>query len=420
MVHFLFSRNGCALLTAFLCFAILFTYDWASLRGDPTSGIEIRIGRNVTALRSRQEDGKVHVEVNANVEGKEDVGVEEKISVEEKTNVEEKVQSIAFLFLSSTHMDEDMWSRWFPPPQDDGRYTIFVHSKDQDEIPLGPFFCPYAIPAVATTWGDLHDAMMQLLQHAYFKDGNATAFVFVGDTSIPIVSFDEFYQSITRDGDRSRVCWGRPKNDPCTTEFFRGVKGLRDVHNRTLGAKAELWSTLSRRHVRQLIVDRPLMDSWKSVVRARSERNWVGDCGATDEIFIPTLLFFRFDPTEFFTTDSREVKCPHMVFWDNATGILCDTVLDTCDSHRKPYTSTHYVKERGLEVLRDAGFMMLRKVFPGAAMKTKNERLVKLSDGLSLFHQRRSTESLPPVSSNSSSIMERSYFVCKRPDSFAR
>jgi len=363
---------------------------------------------------SQQPIAVVRQSSNTYRKGPETEQEEENANVKEKVNLEEKVESIAFLFLSSKQMDEDMWSRWFPP-KEDGRYSIHVHSKNQEEIPLGPFFCPYAIPAVSSAWGHLHGAMMQLLHHAYFKYSRATKFVFVGDTSIPLLSFEEFYRTVKSDGEKSLVCVMGQEGNECAKRFFAETEGLRDVNNGTLGAKAELWSRLSRRHVEQLISDRPTMDSWKSIIEVKSKNNFVGKCGATDEVFIPSLLLHRFNMTEFV-----QGKCTHKVFWSLGAGnTSCTRVLDNCRGHR-PYSSKRFIKEEGLQHLRDEGYLMLRKVRPGSVMQTKTEKFVKLSDGLLLFHQRQSLDSLNPFPLNSTKQTdEKTTFACIRPKSFA-
>jgi hypothetical protein len=70
-----------------------------------------------------------------------------------RTTIESKntPDEIAFLFMTNGEsINEDLWSNWFPPTSDT-RYRILVHTKPSEStVPLGPFFCPFAIPSVET------------------------------------------------------------------------------------------------------------------------------------------------------------------------------------------------------------------------------------------------------------------------------
>ena len=223
---------------------------------------------------------------------------------------ERRTPKVSFLFLTTGGMNEDLWSRWFP--MDEDRHSIFVHSVPAKDgvVPLGPYFCPYAIPSLDTRWCDLHNAMMQTLLHAYHHDPDAKQFIFVSTTSIPLVSFDELYDSLIADGDKSRICFTHPNAAQRIFKEYHVELGLQ--LNQT--GKAEMWFGLSRRHVKILLRSRDSMDYWNTKFQFHG-------IGCPDETMIPTALLHQIDASSELKQctpvgpDSLNTCCTHAVFW---------------------------------------------------------------------------------------------------------
>jgi len=330
---------------------------------------------------------------------------------------------VAFLFMTSNkENNEQLWKHWFPDP-DDGRFSIYVHSDLPDEqgaVPLGPFFCPFAIPSVKTEWCHLFNGMMQLLQTSFFRDPHAEQFIFVSSTSIPLVTFEQAYQSLLSDGDKSRLCWGNPHGG--LRLFQNHYRSFRLDPNRI--GKGEMWVSLSRQHVDFLLRSRPVMDHWNNVM----EMN--GGWGCPDETFIHTALWQQFPQTAFQNCTALgppglSTCCPHATFWsettvphdnpDEATVALAKKLSlddksfseDCVDSH-SPCNVHNVIKEEGVQAMRDNGYLMFRKVFPETKFQTRNNAsLLPLNQGLLQFIEGTPITLGEPV--------DRSSFICVAP-----
>ena len=320
-------------------------------------------------------------------------------------------KSIAFLFMTSRGLNEDLWQRWFPS-QNDSRYSIFVHTVPSNTtVPLGPFFCPYAIPSVPVRWYELHDGMMQVLQHAYDQDRHAQQFVFVSESSIPLVSFDETYRRLLGDdgggGETSRFCW-HPR-----AKAVWEIPAARLHLNLSQTRKAEMWSSLSRTHASIVLNHRTTLDEWNRVfLDARQQlkinRTRNGDkrtIGAPDECLLSTFLNHHVDESEFESCDAGMSHCcTTKVVWqagrhsrpvivDNST-LLGDRCYPEGDFQGHPCEFLS-LRESGLRYLGKMGFLFLRKVPKHAIIKDSNGTAYKLNDVLSYVHQDRPLSEIP-------------------------
>ena len=303
--------------------------------------------------------------------------------------------SIAFLFMTSRGLNENLWKRWFP--SQDSRYSIFVHSiPSNTTIPLGPFFCPHAIPSVRTRWYQLHDGMMRVLQHAFDKDKNAQQFVFVSVTTIPLVSFEEVYQRLvvqTGGGRTSRFCW---MDDPQRAWKFAATF-MPDIRNLNQTRKAEMWSSLSRPHVAFILEQRARLHEWNKVFIQKRRR---GTVGAPDECFFPTLLNIHGYASQF---ESCEVRlsncCPTHVVWSTAAQapINVDRNIRLSDICMPDFPCTfQFLYEAGLRRLVQQGYLFLRKVTHSAIIFGSNGIVYSLS-ALMTMHKGLPLEETDPA-----------------------
>ena len=312
--------------------------------------------------------------------------------------------TIAFLFMTTGGIHEHLWKLWFPPK--DPRYSIFVHSVPSNTtIPLGPFFCPHAIPSVRTSWYKLHHGMMQLLQHAHDKDKNAQQFLFVSETSIPLVSFDEVYHRLIQNGSgKSRFCFPSLMNGANETHrAWQYTAPLLDIDiNNT--RKAEMWSSLTRSHVSFLLMQRETLNHWNKVFR-QTNQNFIkkkrkrGKVGAPDECLFPTLLTIHGFASQFVPCEqSISECCTTHVTWSKASQapIYVDHILlsDTCQPDDPCSFSLLY--ETGLRQLAQQGYLFLRKATSDAHIMDPNGVRYPL-DALLTLHRGRSLDGNPSM-----------------------
>ena len=305
--------------------------------------------------------------------------------------------SVAFLFLTgdknNRNLFDDVWQAWFPPASDD-RYSIWVHTQPPREeggrIPVGPFFCKYAIPSVPSEYWFLHYAMVQLLKTAY-ESSKATHFIFVSSSSIPLQTFDRVYEMLTAKPKQSCFCTASEAN--ATAAW---VKIAETVHlpNRTQ-QKAELWSALSRHHARTVLNDAKLMSAWHDAMVKDFEKH--GNSGAPDELFFATVLSLR-NHTKDFSNLHGSLRpgvgtcCTHHVNWDivRATDdpsrhVLtrkCAMFLGDPPKHPCAYKN---VLMRGVKQLQLENYMFMRKVWNAATFETESGTSLTVMDGLKLL-----------------------------------
>ena len=327
------------------------------------------------------------------------------------------VPSVAFLFLmNGEDMVKSLWEEWFPP-QDDERYTIWVHSKasKQDKtkkkrddksdnrgyLRLSRFFCPYAIPEVPSAHWWLHEPMMQLLQYAYH---NTTAsrqanqhFVFVSATSVPLISFERLYEGL-QDDPKSRVCLGLTdqihNSWNVTTPEQLGIT-VNDM------SKASQWSILTREHVKLLLENETRMQRWNRLFREAARQSRKRGAGAPDELFVPTVLRIHGQQTEnqlskchgpireglVVTPGHYSGCCSHFVQWiyptqDSRPHIGPGCVARYGTPPNRPCVF-NFLKLKGLrQKVIDRNFWFIRKVTADAKLVLEDETRVPLVQGL--------------------------------------
>lgn len=364
------------------------------------------------------------------------------------------IPSIAFLFLADRQMNEDMWESWFHDAADRSMYSIYVHygkgavkqefqanSTDNSSsmientttwtIPyLGRFFCQYTIPSVPTSWYWLYDAQMQLLQYAYDADPNAAQFVYVSDTSIPLISFNEMYENLIYGKDnnhkndddikmtqKSRFCMGTDEN---SHKAWKSPASLLNVSLNDV-RKGEMWSIIIRTHVQILLDERPTLNIWNQTFYSSWLDYGYENVGAPDENLFPTMLNLKsLSSSEQYMEQncSHERRGPYccstIVFWQKPgsgpVGVFdFDTnqyviLSDACAGSRMPCTFNILLDEHGLIAIQKAGFFFLRKVMAtryddnqnviSVVVRTKLNETILLNDALKQLHQHQPMNSV--------------------------
>lgn len=164
---------------------------------------------------------------------------------------------IAFLFLTISGMyHEGHWQDFFK--NNDGRYSIYIHSKESLKE-TNSLFKNYEIPAkVETTWENTMRAQIALLKEA-LKDLQNEKFVFLSESTIPLQDFDTVYdavmatdksifpycENVHQDKTRSGTFWNYHNYQPHQILYPIPAK---------LQFKNPQWVILNRKHA-QLMVD---------------------------------------------------------------------------------------------------------------------------------------------------------------------
>lgn len=167
---------------------------------------------------------------------------------------------IAFLFLTLAGIHhEAYWQDFFEGHEDN--YSIYVHSKNG--VPATSFFKQYQIKnIVPTSWRNTMKAQIVLLQEA-LKDPSNAKFVFLSETTIPLQSFENVYEELTKH-EKSMFCfWPNPhinKSDRRWYNFRRRHHGV----DRKLEYKNWQWVVLNREHAQMMVVDK----HWLNVICA--------------------------------------------------------------------------------------------------------------------------------------------------------
>lgn len=378
-----------------------------------------------------------------------------------------RIPSIAFLFLVDKPMNEEIWERWFHDATDRQMYSIFVHygkrpvvlteEEQQQQIQLnttgdsslcntttssiiphlGRFFCQYFIPSLQTEWYWLYDAQMQLLQYSYNDDRYATQFVYVSDTSIPLISFNEMYERLILSTNKSNnnsnddndhdiqnrtVETTQQKSRFCLTDNQQRLERAWKNPSRKLNIsmnhvkKAEMWSIITRPHVFILLQEKVLLDIWNNTFYSTWIHNNKTHVGAPDETLFPTMLHIKSLSSEQqqymeqnCTNDRISTCCSTMILWNTPNTGQPVTVYDyetnqhvilsdICEGSRAPCTFISLLDEYGLIALQKSGFFFLRKVIATPTtsydnktsiivVRTKYNETISLNDALIQLHQ---------------------------------
>jgi hypothetical protein len=144
------------------------------------------------------------------------------------------------------------------------KFTLYCHPKFPEQV-TGPILRDRVIPdRVPTRHGHVSivKATLNLFSHAYAADEDNQYFVLLSESTIPIVRFDDLYQSIARQGEHSIISYTVPS--PATLHHRR----LYRVTQPELFSPAffyhDQWIILHRRHMAMLL-DHPSVELFDNV-----------------------------------------------------------------------------------------------------------------------------------------------------------
>ncbi len=148
------------------------------------------------------------------------------------------IPKIAFMFLAINSIHhEAAWVDFFKNHED--TYSLYVHAKE--EMSPDSFFASSVIPQrVDTKWENVLNAQTALFEAA-LKDPANTKFVFLSDSTIPVMNFKKVYQYLL----------AHPHSE---FEYFKNPNPERSFGNTPNLYKNPGWIILNRKHA-QLMVD---------------------------------------------------------------------------------------------------------------------------------------------------------------------
>lgn len=161
------------------------------------------------------------------------------------------IPKIAFLFLTLSNLNhEQYWHDFFAGHEE--KISIYAHAKDG--VNQNSLLHNHTIATVPTTWANTMHAQRELLKAALANPENQR-FIFVSESTIPLVSFEKVYttlfeteKSIFPHKDNPHV----NQNDPV---FYNPRRNLHPIPEH-MQKKGSQWIILNRKHT-QMIVDDP-------------------------------------------------------------------------------------------------------------------------------------------------------------------
>jgi hypothetical protein len=155
---------------------------------------------------------------------------------------------IGFLFLTQREFTQPLlWKKYFEN-QDNSKYDIVIHSKPNFEHQI---FTDKQIIPVETNWHGfgLIEAQHLLLLKA-LQDNDISHFIFISETTIPIQSFDNFFEHTSNIGDYSIF-------DSCkaTAQYHLSrIETINNIYNWTsdMWYLNPQWVLFSREHAKQI------------------------------------------------------------------------------------------------------------------------------------------------------------------------
>jgi hypothetical protein len=159
---------------------------------------------------------------------------------------------IAYLFLTTAqHHHESYWRDFFA--DGDNRYSIYAHAKEK--ITPGTLLEPYVIPEqIPTTWANTMRAQQALLKEA-LKDPDNQKFIFISETTIPLVDFKTVYRQLMSHNKSMFRYWRNPHPHRFNTNAISYNKQLKNWQ----------WIVLNRAHAQIIAHDTTYINIFDSV-----------------------------------------------------------------------------------------------------------------------------------------------------------
>ena len=252
----------------------------------------------------------------------------------------ENEDKIAFLFLTRNNLKRlDMWKKFLKG--NESRYSIYCHAKELTEV-KDTLLKTNLIPEhIDTCWGCISvvEAYILLMRNALLNPNNKK-FILVSESSVPIVSFDVFYNTIMQN-DKSR--FGIHKEN---TSQYR--------YNQIINPEFPLSDFIkhsgqgcifNRKHAEMLIESMPKFENWKKQ-----------DC--VDEHYNGNILRIM---DKDFNNNNDSIKTTFDIWQKEDLNLLNDNITQD-DLQIQSYILLKKVSNKAINSMRKSGFLLMRKV----------------------------------------------------------
>lgn len=253
---------------------------------------------------------------------------------------------LAFLFLTRGDVNQPaVWTRFFEEA-DASKYSVYVHAKEAEEIRT-PFLAQAdQLEPIPTARGDISlvRATILLIQAA-LEDPENEYFILASESCIPIRTFGEVYDEITKSG----ASWfGIHKDDEITTMRYRRLKE-RDFVPRERFYKHDQWFVLTR-EAAEAVVKNDYTEVFANVF-------------AADEHYFTTVLAKEGYPVE----EKMLRRAPTFVNWDEKEAVYARMDDPDKQFYRGVVTTFRpknydVLTESDVEAARAKGCLFFRKV----------------------------------------------------------
>ena len=257
---------------------------------------------------------------------------------------------IAFLFLTRNNLKQsEIWNNFLKG--NEARYSIYCHAKEPQKV-TDKLLKDNIIPEyINTSWGDTVEANILLMKNALLNSQN-NKFILVSESCIPISSFDTFHKNIMSN-DKTIISILQENLERYQS---KDLEKLLPVNEFTKNWAQGI--VFSRYHTKLLVDSKDkYLDYWKNI-RNADEHYFSNMLRILDKDFNDNHLNAKltFDQWELKTLDKKLYNDDIDVKYDKC--YLCNTFF--------------YVSDKFLELLRNRGFLFIRKVNENTEIKITN------------------------------------------------
>ena len=248
-------------------------------------------------------------------------------------------KKIAFLFLTRDNLHSyDIWETFFLG--NENKYSMYCHPKNKDLVTDKLLKNNIITENIETCWGcsNLVKANIYLLKNA-LKDLSNHKFILVSESCIPIVSFTTMYNELTKDN-LSRI--GIHNKNSSLDRYNLIDNPIFDI-NKFVKHSAS-GCVFNRNHAQILVDTIDHVDNWKKLQ-------------APDEHYNGSMLLHL--DIDFNNNNQSNIKTTFDIWQKD------DLKKDTYDDNDiiiDNYILLKKITNKGIDAIRNSGFMLIRKV----------------------------------------------------------
>lgn len=256
-----------------------------------------------------------------------------------KNGMKSNYEKVAFLFLTRDNLRRpEIWNTFFNNV-DINKYSIYCHPKNPEKV-SDTLLKNNIIPEnINTEWGkiSLVEANILLMKNA-LKDTKNKKMILVSESCIPIVSFDTFYNTIINDN-KSRIARFLHNNTDNRYNDIVSPAFKKEHFYKTSGSG----SILNRNHAQLLVDNMKDLPKWEKVIAPDEHYNLC-------QLLVYDKNFLQNNINKKTTFDIWQIDD------------LNKQKYEKDDIQTKEYILLSKLTNKGLDAIRDADFLLIRKV----------------------------------------------------------